>query len=82
VLIISGFLDEEPVLDHGLYIVGRLPKPQSLHAVVQAVRAALARRPPAYILLPRLTTRSVASRVARAPSWLRAAKGSDARRMP
>ncbi len=46
VLIISGFLDEEPVLDHGLYIVGRLPKPQSLHAVVQAVRAALARRPP------------------------------------
>jgi CheY-like chemotaxis protein len=47
VLIISGFLDEEPVLDHGLYIVGRLPKPQPLEAVVQAVRAALARRPPA-----------------------------------
>ncbi len=47
VLIISGFLDEEPVSDHGLNIVGRLPKPQSLEAVVQAVRAALARRPPA-----------------------------------
>jgi CheY-like chemotaxis protein len=47
VLIISGFLDEEPVLDHGLYIVGRLPKPQSLEAVVHAVRVALARRPPA-----------------------------------
>ncbi len=47
VLIISGFLDEEPVADHGLNIVGRLPKPQSLTAVVNAVRAALARRPPA-----------------------------------
>jgi CheY-like chemotaxis protein len=47
VLIISGFLDEEPVLEHGLYIVGRLPKPQSPVAVVQAVRAVLARRPPA-----------------------------------
>jgi two-component system OmpR family response regulator len=47
VLIISGFLDEEPVADHGLNIVGRLPKPQSLTALVDAVRTALARRPPA-----------------------------------
>jgi CheY-like chemotaxis protein len=45
VLIISGFLDEEPVLDRGLHIVGRLPKPQSLAAVVDAVRAGLATRP-------------------------------------
>ena len=45
VLIISGFLDEEPMLDHGLNIVGRLPKPQSLEAVVDAVRAGLATRP-------------------------------------
>jgi CheY-like chemotaxis protein len=47
VLIISGFFEEEPVSAHGLNIVGRLPKPQSLQAVVQAVRAGLARRPPA-----------------------------------
>ena len=47
VLIISGFLDEEPVSDHGLNIVGRLLKPQSLQAVLDAVRAGLARRPPA-----------------------------------
>jgi CheY-like chemotaxis protein len=46
VLIISGFLDEEPVSDHGLNIVGRLLKPQSLKAVLDAVRAGLARRPP------------------------------------
>jgi len=45
VLIISGFLDEEPVLDRGLHVVGRLPKPQSLEAVVDAVRAGLATRP-------------------------------------
>jgi hypothetical protein len=38
-------LDEEPVLDRGLHIVGRLPKPQSLEAVVDAVRAGLATRP-------------------------------------
>jgi hypothetical protein len=44
-LIISGFLDEEPALDRGLHIVGRLPKPQSLEAVVDAVRAGLATRP-------------------------------------
>jgi CheY-like chemotaxis protein len=47
VLIISGFLDDEPLSDHGLNIVGRLRKPQSLDAVVRAVRAALAQRPPA-----------------------------------
>jgi CheY-like chemotaxis protein len=47
VLIISGFLDVEPVLEHGLNIIGRLPKPQSLQAVVDAVRSGLARRPPA-----------------------------------
>jgi CheY-like chemotaxis protein len=47
VLIISGFLDEEPVLERGLHIVGRLPKPQSLVAVVDAVRAGLATRPEA-----------------------------------
>jgi CheY-like chemotaxis protein len=41
VLIISGFLDEEPVLERGLNIVGRLPKPQSLQAVVDAVRRGL-----------------------------------------
>jgi CheY-like chemotaxis protein len=41
VLIISGFLDEEPVPEHGLRIVGRLPKPQSLQAMVAAVRAGL-----------------------------------------
>jgi CheY-like chemotaxis protein len=45
VLIISGYLDEEPVLERGLHIVGRLPKPQSLEAVVDAVRAGLATRP-------------------------------------
>jgi CheY-like chemotaxis protein len=45
VLVISGFLDEEPVLDRGLHVVGRLPKPQSLEAVVDAVRAGLATRP-------------------------------------
>jgi CheY-like chemotaxis protein len=45
VLILSGFLDQEPVLDHGLNIVGRLPKPQALQAVVDAVRAGLATRP-------------------------------------
>jgi CheY-like chemotaxis protein len=45
VLIISGFLDEEPVLERGLHIVGRLAKPQSLVAVVEAVRAVLATRP-------------------------------------
>jgi CheY-like chemotaxis protein len=45
VLIISGFLDEEPVIDRGLHIVGRLPKPQTLQAVVDAVRAGLAMRP-------------------------------------
>jgi CheY-like chemotaxis protein len=47
VLIISGFLDEEPVLDRGLNIVGRLPKPQSLQAVMDAVRAGLSARPTA-----------------------------------
>jgi len=45
VLVISGFLDEEPVLERGLHVVGRLPKPQSLGAVVDAVRAGLATRP-------------------------------------
>jgi len=46
VLIVSGFLDEEPVPHHGLNIVGHLPKPQSLEELVYAVRAGLARRPP------------------------------------
>jgi len=45
VLIISGFLDQQPVLERGLHVVGRLPKPQSLEAVVAAVRAGLATRP-------------------------------------
>jgi CheY-like chemotaxis protein len=45
VLIISGFLGEEPVIDRGLHIVGRLPNPQTLQAVVDAVRAGLAMRP-------------------------------------
>src|SRR5262249_57266430 len=44
--IISGFLAEEPVRIHGLRIVGRLPKPQPLQAVVDAVRAGLVRRGP------------------------------------
>ena len=44
-LIISGFLGEEPVIDRGLHIVGRLPNPQTLQAVVDAVRAGLAMRP-------------------------------------
>src|SRR5262245_57248407 len=47
ILIISGFLDEEPLSDHGVNSVGRLRKPQSLDAMVRAVRAALAQRPPA-----------------------------------
>jgi len=46
VLIISGFLDEEPLSTQGLHIVGRLRKPQPLAAVVDAVRAGLAMRPP------------------------------------
>jgi len=45
VLIISGFLAEEPGLERGLHIVGRLPKPQTLQAVVDAVRAGLAMPP-------------------------------------
>ena len=45
VLIISGFLAEEPGLERGLHIVGRLPKPQTLQAVVDAVRTGLTMRP-------------------------------------
>jgi DNA-binding response OmpR family regulator len=43
VLIISGFLDEEPDAGRGLNIVGRLPKPQSLASLVGAVRVAVQR---------------------------------------
>jgi CheY-like chemotaxis protein len=40
VLIISGFLDEEPVLDHGLHIVGRLPSPVGRGRAVRGPRGA------------------------------------------
>jgi CheY-like chemotaxis protein len=49
VLIISGFLDDEAGAESGLglNVVGRLTKPQSLTALVDAVRAGLATRPAA-----------------------------------
>jgi DNA-binding response OmpR family regulator len=49
VLIISGFLDDEAGAESGLglNVVGRLTKPLSLTALVNAVRAGLATRPAA-----------------------------------
>jgi DNA-binding response OmpR family regulator len=44
VLISSGFADETHI-SQGLNIVGRLQKPQALTAMLDAVRAALVRRP-------------------------------------
>jgi two-component system, OmpR family, response regulator VanR len=45
VLVSSGFPDEAHESGRGLNIVGRLQKPQALTAMVEAVRAALVRRP-------------------------------------
>jgi DNA-binding response OmpR family regulator len=45
VLISSGFSDEVHASGQGLNIVGRLQKPQALTAMLDAVRAALVRRP-------------------------------------
>jgi DNA-binding response OmpR family regulator len=45
VLISSGFPDEPHASGQGLNIVGRLQKPQALAAMLDAVRAALGRRP-------------------------------------
>jgi DNA-binding response OmpR family regulator len=45
VLISSGFSDEVYASGQGLNIVGRLQKPQALTAMLDAVRAALVRRP-------------------------------------
>jgi DNA-binding response OmpR family regulator len=45
VLISSGFPDEAHEAGPGLNVVGRLQKPQALTAMLEAVRAALGRRP-------------------------------------
>jgi two-component system KDP operon response regulator KdpE len=46
VLIISGFLEDEQDAGRGLNIVGRLAKPQPVHALVAAVREAVERSRP------------------------------------
>jgi len=52
VLIVSGFLDEEPDAGRGLNIVGRLAKPQSLGALVAAVREGVQRARPVKPVIP------------------------------
>jgi DNA-binding response OmpR family regulator len=52
VLIISGFLDEGPDAGRGLNIVGRLAKPQSLGALVAAVREGVQRARPVKPVIP------------------------------